>query len=357
MMKYLFTTLTICLLISCSTKNTTIKHAHLQLKSPQSWYNLYDFQENGLKYYYTYELLTGKKIIIYDEKGKLQNEIELTKFMEQNACELSAVFIESNKQFILLSKNNHIFIVDADLKIKKEFSFSNFHYKGLHFNPPLFVSKNEIITAVSATWPDGKKFDSDYSSNAHLHKQPKFVKINRTTGRVKTTGRDLIRRYLKPLNLDLQSVFYTCAKDSEIIYNSAFTDTIYHISRAGKTTSITRVESKIGTIISPAFLSKEIRKNPDMIRNTYVSNSWIYKVLIDDFQKLNYVIVRRPLEQFEDFPFNVLIYDENWEKLDELEFKGDTYRLNFLVTKDGLLMERANNNSEKRVFDCLEYTN
>ena len=27
------------------------------------------------------------------------------------------------------------------------------------------------------------------------------------------------------------------------------------------------------------------------------------------------------------------------------------------ITKDGLLMERANNNSEKRVFDCLEYTN
>ncbi|AEA44215.1 hypothetical protein [Fluviicola taffensis] len=358
MIKYLFTALTICLLISCSTKNATIKQAQLQLKSPKSCYWIKMYQDKEQHYYYTFDFLTQKIIMVYNKAGYLVNEINLTNFEKENSIELIDVLIVNHNHFIFLANQNKIFITDSKLTIQKEYAFFNQSHQGHKMSPFLFLNdQNELTTFILSTWPDGIRFKNSYLSGQYLHAQPHFAKINIENGKMRLIGKNLSNRFLKPNELEADMITRTCTQKGSIIYNTAFTDTIYEISPRGKIKPLIRITSKIGNITVPVITAEQHKKDASIVRSTFVSSSYINRVFMDDYRKLAYVIIRRPLEQFEDFPFNILIYDENWEKLDELEFKGDTYRFIFLVTKDGLLMERANNNSEKRVFDCLEYTN
>ena len=355
-MNRLFSALIIfILLFSCTEEKVSIRKNVLQLKSPHSCYVIKQYQEEQHTYYYTYDLNTRKIINIYNEKGKLYKEIKIRKFGEEHACEFFDVTIVNPKRVIFLSKDNQIYITNLNLHILKHFTFFNYLHQGLRFAPSTNIRNNEMSVALLASWPDGVSFDSDSLSNAFLHSQPIIATIDLNNGNIKPLGTGIINRLLSPRYEYTEGIHYNYPTREHCTYVSAFTDTIYHISEAGKVTPVIKTESKCGKVNCPPMNLDQIRNDMDFVRNTFISNTFLYETIYDKFRNLNYLILRRPRDNFKEFPFNLLIYDANWKKLDELEFKGNTYRMNFLVTNAGLLIERANNNSENRKFDCLTY--
>lgn len=333
-----------------------MKERFLMVDAPLSAVTLKGFEDSGRQFYYFYDLQTLNTVYIFNDLGRLHQEISLNEYSTSQTNDFSDILIEKIDDFFFLTKDNKILRTNNQLAIKKSFSYFKEKQNGLRFAPFLYYNNYKISVAILSTWPVGVTFENDTLSGEYLNSQPVIAKINIENGVFQKMGEGILHRFLEPLH-NSGLVFYTSNKSGEFIYHSPFTDTIYQISRDNHIQPIAKIKSQIGDIICPKITTQQIIKDESFVKNTFISNTWINYVIIDDYSKLNYIIIRRPLEKFKDFPFNILIYDNNWKKLDELEFSGDTYKLNFLVTKDGLLMERSNNKSTKRTFDCLVYHN
>lgn len=343
---------------SCSDDNKIdIIKSRLIVNSPKSFTNLKEFNFKGSSFYYTFDFRTRKKIVIYSAKGSKINEISTTKFTNENSCEFFDLIIENPNRYLFLTKDNRIYITDKNLKILKLHTYFNLLHSGLRLAPYTYLHNNTYRTAILASWPDGQTFKTDSSAGQFLHNQPIIAEINLSNGKIKMVGKGIVGRYLKPLELDLTGIHYHFSEANDYTYISPFTDTVYTISKAGKINAKLKIESNIGITKCPSLKKTDLMQGSEVMLRTFISSSFPDLSLYDKYRKLNYLIIRRPKKNHTEFPFNILIYNQKWEKLDEQEFKGDTYRMIFLVTKEGLLMERPNNKSEKRVFDCLKYFN
>jgi hypothetical protein len=350
---------------SCATKPIRLKKNVLILSSPNAFCFVKSFVEKDREYFYSYEVGSYKKAFIYTEKGIIIDTLDFSEFEIKNACDVIQFHIRNNDEMVLLANQNKIFLVDNQLNVLKEYNYINQYFMGCKLFPHVTLSQGDYFyTNLGAIYPVNPHFKA-FSNEAHdfLHSQPVISKINVRTGDISLIGKGMIKRLLKNIHenygFEKFHVINTHSNSDTYLYYSIYSDSIFEISENNSIKSVVKISSELGDIVLPKVTYKEMELNggSSYVYKLATNQSFIDLLLNDPIRNLRYVIIRKPIDKKNNFPFNVLVYNNQWEKLDEIEFDSKKYRYNFFIAEKGLYIEKLNTNpaSTVRKFDCLVY--
>ncbi len=348
------------LILSCKEKKEYhIETNVLMFEAPRTTKTIRHFFKKDIKYYYTFELSSLNKAFIFDESGNPKCTLDLNDFINKNHCDLKDLYIINFDSIIAYSVNNLFFLIDSSKRILKTYNYFKNYCTGEHITPGiLHVKGNYLHTAVSPMYVK-RTFKNWRDENIFLNSSPVVSKINLQNSEISFYGKNLKRRIFKDDERNFSFVRYLLTSDNKFIYLNPFSDTLYEISSNNKIRPILKVESKIGNIKLPkiSYLEFENNSNKYMPR-LYAETPHLDWLIEDTIRHLWYLIVCKKRDSEGRTPFNIIVYNKNWQKLDESEFKSTQYKYGTrFVTEKGLYIERVNKDrrSNKRIFDCLVY--
>lgn len=321
-------------------------------------YNLNYFTDSNHTEFVSFaDFVTAKKISFHSIDTKTKWSIDLKELIKTEKERFISYFPIATDSIILLSGNtNKIYLINRKAEILTKIDQSKLLVEGVEFGPPIYFEKNQLYYAVHhypiedlKTKNDLKKWDADYLKRAIIAKTP-------TNFRDSTPfylGTNLISRFMKRDQLPAEGTHFFLNK-SKIYYYSAYSDTLYSLTENGNI-PLLKIKSTIGKIHVTASTREQYNKNTNCINEAYLKQSFICEVLFDNKRNLIYIFVRKP-KNGKHFPFNILVYDQNFKKMNELEFDGIKYYTSGFVGEKGLyLLRDYNKRPNQKLFDLLSY--
>lgn len=357
----LFAIYSILTLTSCNRCKYKVESNSLLINTPKTCFSIRSFVKNNKKYFYTFDFSTLSSVFFFDSLGHRVDSLHLKSFERDNSCDLKDIIILDDNQYLLLADFNFFYVVNKKLKILDKFNFFQNYELGEWLAPgQLFYCQKNIYTAIiPKSSSESRKLKTMKEKNSESHHSPIISKIELKRKKLTTIGRKANQRILRDYELNYTFPRYFVSSESEIIYYNQFVDTLFEIDQCNfKIRPIIKVESNIGEITLPKVHYSILLKGGGRVVNKIsVSNSFIDRLVQDSLRNIWYVIIRKPIDNKNNFPFNVLVYNNQWEKLDEIEFDSKKYRYNFFIAEKGLYIEKLNTNpaSTVRKFDCLVY--
>ncbi|MNU95256.1 hypothetical protein D3C71_852670 [compost metagenome] len=350
------------LLVGCneSNKNNSfhLEEKALSFTTDFPAYNLhYVTDSNHTEFVSFADFVTAKKISFHSIDTKARWSIDLKELMKSERGRFISYFPITPDSIVLLSGHtNKIYLINRKAKILKKIDQSKLLVEGVEFGPPIYFEKNQLYCAIHhypiknlKTKNDLKKWDAEYLKKTIIAK----ILINFHDSMSLNLGTNLISRFMKKNQLPAEGTHFFLNK-SKIYYYSAYGDTLYSITENGNI-PLLKIKSTIGKIHVTASTREQYNKNTNCINEAYLKQSFICDILFDNKRNLIYVFVRKPKNE-KYFPFNILVYDKNFKKLNELEFDGKKYYTSGFVGEEGLyLLRNYNKRPNQKLFDLLSY--
>ncbi|MNK24847.1 hypothetical protein D3C87_431620 [compost metagenome] len=350
------------LLISCGEK-TSLKALKLKEEKvtfsntfpSDNWNYLLDAE--GKEILSFADLVTAKKITFHSMDSKISWSVDLKPLMKSTKERFIAYFPVSTDSIVLLSGGtNRIYLINRKAKILKKIDQSNLLLEGMEFGPPIYLEKGQFYYALHhypltdlKTKNDLKAWDAEYLTKSIIARTP--VNFH---GEVPVQfGKELLSRFNQKDALPAEGTYFHL-NQSKLYYYSSYNDTLYSLTRH-QNIPLLKVTSRIGKIHITVSTREQYNQNTDCINENFIKQSCISDVLHDNHRNLVYVIIRKPKVN-EYFPFNLLVYDQHFKKLDEIEFDGKNHEPQGFTGKKGLYLQRRfGENSKQKTFDLFVY--
>lgn len=305
------------------------------------------------------DLVTAKKITFHSMDSKISWSVDLKGLMKSTKERFIDYFPVSTDSIVLLSGGtNRIYLINRKAEILTKIDQSNLLLEGMEFGPPIYFEKDQLYYAMHhyplidlKTKNDLKVWDAEYLRKPIIAKTP----VNFQGESPVQFGEKLLSRFNKDNALPAEGTYFYL-NQSKMYYYSSYNDTLYSLTE-NRNIPLLKVKSRIGKIHVTVSTREQYNQNTDCINENFLKQSCISDVLHDNHRNLVYVIVRKPKVD-DDFPFNLLVYDQNLKKLDEIEFDGKNHDPGGFTGKKGLYIERkTDKNSKQKSFDLFVYEN
>lgn len=305
------------------------------------------------------DLVTAKKITFHSMDSKTSWSVDLKGLMKSTKERFIDYFPVSTDSIVLLSGGtNRIYLVNRKADILTKIDQSNLLLEGMEFGPPVYFEKNQVYYAMHHypltelnTKNDLKVWDAEYLRKPIIAKTP----VNFHGEAPVQFGEKLLSRFNKDNALPAEGTYFYL-NQSTMYYYSSYNDTLYSLTE-NRNIPLLKIKSRIGKIHVTVSTREQYNRNTDCINEHFLKQSCISDVLHDNHRNLVYVIVRKP-KVGDYFPFNLLVYDQNFKKLDEIEFDGKKQNPRGFISKKGLYLQRkSDENSKQKSFDLFVYEN
>jgi|GEM_PF-2261794 len=307
---------------------------------------------------------TYKKFAVFTTKGKHLYDVSIQQLMEQEKTDFFFGGFTGKDTFALLSKyTNRIYLIDKNARVIAKKDYSRYLLDGYEFFPKVYYKNGRIEAGVmyqDPNYPSNatvKDIAKSYHQMYGLPKwfvDPKFFDSTDFSS-VQFVVDSFYTRFVKKnqflsegryeLNLDSLHIFYSGYTDSLYIYNKAN----YVLSKAIKISS--NFTPKIG---AKKTTFKEAKDDPNIFNVRIRNSSFINRLYFDPYRKMYYCFVRFPMKG-KLLPFSIIVYDTNFNKLDEIKMDENKYSPNTFVGKKGVYILNKDNEPQNRYFSIFNY--
>lgn len=387
-MKYFLILLTFVSLVACSDDGNKLaftisrKSFKLNFEPSHTVSGLFGDSTKKNETYFFGELVTAKKIDLYDVNFKLKKSINLKKFIEElgNAEIQDAAFINKDSLLLFSEMLNTAFLIDAEGKLlkkmdinsdRKDFKFDLYSTMYNHFYNP--SSKSMIFAqgwSARNPFPEELTTTEQIVSYGYNQKRliPKFVEVKDFL----REGSPVTVNHLKGFNakifpknsLSFEFDYYFISKNL-MFFSSWYSDKVFVYDLDKKEVvnelSIKSKYTQIGA--QPMTISANSVQNiNDYVKECGSFKGQINRIFYDSKNDLLYVMVyheqKNPRSQFYGVnrDWSLIVYKNLNEKIYEKKFTQGEYAVGFsMLTKSGLWIRKFNKKAPatELVFDCF----
>ncbi|WP_343603704.1 hypothetical protein [Fluviicola sp.] len=343
-----------------SKKVPNLQQKALHFRNDFTAYNLNYFTDSLKNEFISFaDFVTAKKIHFHTIDGKQKWSIDLKQLMDSEKEKFIYYHVVSPDSILLLSKySNRIYLINQKAEVLKKLDYSRLLMEGIEFVPPIYVQGNTVFHAFN-NYPVKQLTTQEEQLNWELESFGKNciaqTSLKDESQTPEYIGQNLFNRFIKRNEILADGVHFYL-NQSKIYYHSAYSDTIYSITK-DQIRPLFKVQSEIGKIFLKPSTRSEYVKNTNCINEAYLKQAFITSLLFDNRRNLIYVLVRKP-QVGEHFPFNVLVYDQAFKKRDEFQFDGTQHHPNGFIGKKGLyLLRNYDKTPNQKSFDLLTYEN
>lgn len=362
MKQFLFFSLCFVFLVACQENHRktapNLQPKTLQFRNDFTAYNLNYFTDSFKREYVSFaDFVTAKKIQFHTLDGKQKWSINLKSLMHSEKEKFIYYQVVSPDSILLMSKyTNRIYLINKQAEVLKKLDYSRLLVAGIEFVPPIYVHGKTVFHAFNK-YPINTLSTQEEQVNWEYKSYQKgciaLTSLEDESRIPEYIGQNLFNRFIKRGEILADGVHFYLNK-SKIYYHSAYSDTIYSISK-NQVRPLFRVQSEMGKIYLTPSTREAYNKNTNCINEAYLKQAFITSILFDNDRNRMYVLVRKA-QVGEHFPFNVLVYDQAFKKLDEFQFDGTKHHPNGFVGKKGLyLLRNYDKNPNQKSFDLLTY--
>ena len=308
---------------------------------------------------------TSKKISFFNDKSELIDEVQLDSVLSR-CFRIDGLDIISLDSIVILSSySNNLFFIDRQGSVFKQISLDGLILKNLNDRFTFRSSRsdgrfvlNDSTIVLTATWEENTKIDFSKLSHNELMKEviksswktPNLVIIHNIFSEKPTIDfnfnihRQVFNQFDSLAFLNFTN-WYNFTNNNIIIWSFFSDEVILMDSKTNilKKESIKSSKYKIG-----AKYFRINQQGPEklqaMVNNLGKSSTFISNVLYDTQRKIYYIRIlhKIPLDWFETNyyrPWSLLVYDENFNKLEEIPFEDKKYSGMMKLSNLGLMIE------------------
>lgn len=322
------------------------------------------FKDKEQEYVAFGEFETFKTIKIFNVYGKNIYTLSLTDFTKTNGVILEDFCMVNLDTIALLAKHNLIFLLDNKGTLLRKIDYSKYIVEGIELDRPLFI-KNNIIRCGIAYNDFGNPITMDYKYyHDFFARNDLFYQLMIDT--IKTNPENelqpvfmldsLFTRFIPKDHFHVESTKITFT-EKENIYQSNYTDSVYHYDLNGHLKQIHTIKSNyFNTKLTPVSVRENYKNNRAFQENIY-NGGYISKLLWDNTKELYYctVIGKWSPETRDNIPFSIIVLDKNFNKLDEFLMDEQIYRTSMFVNKNGLNILTNKSTFKQKIYTTLRY--
>lgn len=318
----------------------------------------YQYFKNERSEYLSFiDYTSYRKVSINSIDGIHRSTIDLNHLIEKENEDFNSFYTLNNDTIALLSKySNKVYLINQRGNIILKKDYSDLLLNGLELYPPLSIDKGVLRTGTRiyhSYFDTLSKSDINRIQNhsAKLFIDSHFVKQSRSSY---LTLDSLYSRFTNDDEMSLETKRYIFV-DDKIYFHSIFSDSVYIFNDDYSLEDVKQISSNEFDInLKPTKFNVDKNNVKLSSKNAwYHSNVW--KLLYDQYRNVFYCFIRGPYEE-NKFPFSIIIYDLDFNKLHEKRFDKDVYKPNGFVGSKGLYIERhGENEMKKKEFEIFNY--
>ena len=371
-MKYIFIFL---LLVSCTNKTTVLNTTVFDVgyKSTTRFTgNFYD-EKSKKEIIYFAEPVTNKKIKFFEVDGTFVKEISLVNIANEMET-IDNVFISNLDSIHLFSlKKNQIQTIDSNNQKIRTIDLSKITYlNGDIYEFRIYGSARNIIwhnkIFLATQWFDNinKKvdpeknelvdfydnwFNSDNLISIEIDKEGKLQK--------NVVINSFYKNISKSADVFMEGNYYTFIKN-KLLYTSLYSDKLYVFDpNNGKLITTKPIFSDFTKITNGGIpLNKTTLPDLQNLINLKMKKSYISSIFYNTNSNNYEIILQHEINQSESFSdrkFSILIYNNNFKKLEEIYFKDQKYNsFSALFIDNKIMLECKNESKTSKKYETIE---
>src|SRR5690554_1799699 len=314
------------------------------------------FKENDQEFISFVDFTTHKKIKVFSLDNQIRKEIPFNEIMKNDNVSFHSFYPITSDSLALLSKyTNKVYLINStgDGILKKD--YSEYLLKGIEMQPPLKI-KNSILRTGVGVFPPGNDTLSEIELNkiklSHyvIVEDTAFLsKANQLSFRMN----NLYNRFTKDDEWPLETTKINFL-DNEIIFHSIFSDSLYIYNYDYQIKKVIKISSNFFEIDLTPTKIHDAQKDLDLPSWKAWNHSFLTSIFYNSTDKQYYCFIRGPHIDRE-FPFSILVLDENFNKLTEKKFSQKEYKPRGFVAEEGFYLERQQDDFTKKTFELLNY--
>lgn len=360
MKKSFFISLTILLFYSCN--NTKEDHKLI----PSGEIVTFDigfpvrhfeyFKENDQEFISFVDFTTHKKIKVFSLDNQIRKEIPFNEIMKNDNVSFHSFYPITSDSLALLSKyTSKVYLINSKGNVILKKDYSKYLLKGIEMQPPLKI-KNSILRTGVGVFPPGNDTLSEIELNkiklSHyvIVEDTAFLsKANQLSFRMN----NLYNRFTKDDEWPIETTRFVIADNWNIFYSS-YSDSLYIFKKDYTMDRVVKIFSSFYNMEIRPIKMTEAQKDLDLPSKEAWNKSMLWYVQYDSNRLLYYCFIRGPHIDRE-FPFSILVLDENFNKLTEKKFSQKEYKPRGFVAEEGFYLERQQDDFTKKTFELLNY--
>ena len=315
------------------------------------------FKEGQTEYISSIDYSTSKKISVNSINGEKKFDVDFKSVIENEKLSFNGYFPISIDTFALLSKySNKVFLINKNGKVIFKKEYPRLFLEGVELYPPLYFNSGILRACIEVYYPYLDTLSKPASNHIRnlsekLFIDSFFMKENYNT--YLKMG-NLYSRFTKDDEMSYEKCRFNF-ESNNILFHSIFSDSIYIFNREYKLKKAKQISSnKYDINLKPTKFNADKTNVKLSSKNAwYHTNFW--KLLYDQHRDVFYCFIRGPYEESE-FPFSIIVYDLEFNKLNERRFDKDIYKPNGFVGKKGLYIElHGENEMKEKEFEIFNY--
>lgn len=301
---------------------------------------------------------TRKKISIFNEEGLLIREIAVKDLMEEVGHRFISMASSSPDTIALLNPYvNQVYLIDENANLLYQKDYSDLFKQNVELGSLINYQHGKAIFTISYHDNLNKTSEEDWIQFYEDSKE--FYKILIDTSFYDTVRpilsmNELYNRFIDKGYSALEGTHINYLENSFVFYSS-YSDSLYLFNDDGDINKVIGMKSKKYPAKVKALTYEEFHKDEEALRENWVAGSFISEVLWDKYRKLYYVFLKHKMIK-DVLPFSILVYDEDFDKLAEIEMSHEKYLLSAMVGKRGLyLLNQTDDWIRSREYTILRY--
>lgn len=359
-LKYLYIFLIIFVALSCE-KETQVQE--LKLSGETITFDvgfpvrdISSFSSDGDEYIAFIDFSTHRKANVFSLDNNFQKIISFSGLMKDERETFTAFYPISIDSFALLAKHtNRVYILDANGETILKKDYSHHLLEGIEMFKPLIIENSVLRTAFGY-------FPANYSTMDPVEHNK--IKINNfiivedslfLTNNNKLTLKfdSIYSRFTKNDEWAIETKGFLVTNDKVILYSS-YNDSLYVFNKDYKIKEIIKMTSDFYEKTLRPIKIADAKKNEDLVNERAWNSAMLWKVKYDSLRKLYYCFIRGPHIE-KEFPFSIIVLDEEFNKLTEKKFSEKEYKPNGFTSKKGFYLEKQVENIKTRSFELMNY--
>lgn len=321
-----------------------------------SWRVKY-FKDNGLEYLAFSDFVTNKEISVNSLNGKQLFVVPLKNAMIKERVSFFAFDVVSLDTFVLLSKQtNKVIFVDSNGIILFKKDYSKFLLKGYTLYPPFHYKRRSLFSCLDWGPPTNSEIsETIFYKLKHNSYHLLIDNLGDSTKDVKLSLDSIYSRFANDKEMTLENP-NLIMKGNEIVFASIFSDSLYIFNNKYKLDTIIKVKSKYYPIdFSPISLEyARNHSNATLSSGPISKHSMITQIKYDEINQILYCFISGPMDG-KKYSFSIIIFDKDFNKLDEKLFKNTNFTYYSFIGKKGLYIRIKGDDLQETTYKLFRY--
>ncbi len=304
------------------------------------------------------EFTTAKKISVFNESRRLLYTVKVDSAMKTTNSKFCTMDFVSMDSILLLSPyRNKVSVINAEGQMVYHKDYSYLFDAGYEIWPTVHIERNQLLASISYLTPPHEDNLDSYTvlKNQKLAKKILIDTSFFTHAKPVLAVDSFYNRFAKSDEMTMEGDYYEPGKDGAIICYSGYSDTLYIYGRDGVLSRMIPVKSRLKNIKMKPITLEMDEKDGSLLNKNFIQSAFISELLYDKYRDLYYCIIRHK-KQGDILPYNILIFDGDFNPLDEITIDTQKYANRYFVTKQGLWLNYSSGtNMRKQYFSIFRY--